>query len=56
MGTAGGEGRRGSVIYERSLASTRGREVSLGGWAFLFGEIVQYTQKRVSGIGEFEKR
>jgi len=51
-----GESKRASVVYERSLAATRGKEVSLGGWAFLFGEIVQYTQKRVSGIGEFEKR
>ncbi|GAA5846487.1 hypothetical protein JCM5353_008015 [Sporobolomyces roseus] len=31
-------------------------EVSLGAWMFLFGEIVQYTQKQVSGISEFEKR
>lgn len=35
---------------------SRGKEVGLGAWAFLFGEIVQYTQRRVSGIGEFEKR
>lgn len=28
----------------------------MGAWAFLFGEIVQYTQRQVSGISEFEKR
>ncbi|KAI5480899.1 TRAPP complex subunit Trs31 [Pseudohyphozyma bogoriensis] len=44
------------AIYERPLAKSRGSEVALGAWAFLFSEIVQYTQKKVSGIGEFEKR
>lgn len=38
------------------MAKARGTEVALGAWAFLFSEIIQYTQKRVSGIGEFEKR
>jgi len=64
--------KRTSIIYDRSLnkpkstsnstsLSTTGTsggvgEVSLGAWMFLFGEIVQYTQKQVSGISEFEKR
>lgn len=48
--------RRTSAIYDRPLVKSRGAEVSLGAWAFLFAEIVQYTQKRVSGISEFEKR
>ncbi|KAM0756471.1 TRAPP I complex [Meredithblackwellia eburnea MCA 4105] len=48
--------KRTSLIYDRPLAKSRGNEVSLGAWAFLFGEIIQYTQKRVSGVGEFEKR
>lgn len=48
--------KRTSLIYDRPLAKSRGAEVSAGAWAFLFSEIVQYTQKRVSGIGEFEKR
>lgn len=47
---------RTSVIYERNVIKSRGSEVNLGAWAFLFSEIIQYTQRRVSGIGEFEKR
>lgn len=48
--------KRTSVIYDRPVTKSRGAEVSLGAWAFLFAEIVQYTQKQVSGISEFEKR
>ncbi|GAA5867837.1 hypothetical protein JCM3774_005875 [Rhodotorula dairenensis] len=48
--------KRTTVIYDRPLAKTRGAEVNLGAWAFLFGEIVHYTQQRVSGISEFENR
>lgn len=48
--------RRTTTIYDRNVIKSRGSEVSLGAWAFLFSEIVQYTQRRVSGIGEFEKR
>ncbi|ORY88962.1 NO signaling/Golgi transport ligand-binding domain-containing protein [Leucosporidium creatinivorum] len=48
--------KRTSIIYDRPLPKARGTEVALGAWAFLFSEIIQYTQKRVSGIGEFEKR
>ncbi|KAK4700315.1 trafficking protein particle complex subunit 5, partial [Phenoliferia sp. Uapishka_3] len=48
--------KRTSLIYDRQLTKSRGSEVSAGAWAFLFSEIIQYTQKRVSGIGEFEKR
>lgn len=51
----GGE-KRTSSIYERNVIKSRGSEVSLGAWAFLFSEIVQYTQRRVSSVGEFEKR
>ncbi|KAI5120233.1 hypothetical protein M0805_000047 [Coniferiporia weirii] len=43
-------------IYERNLNKTRTAEVSLSAYAFLFSEIVQYTQKRVSGIGDLERR
>ena len=36
---------------------TKGRqEVSLSAYAFLFSEIVQYSQKRVSGIQDLEDR
>ncbi|GAA5897384.1 TRAPP subunit TRS31 [Sporobolomyces salmoneus] len=45
-----------SLIYDRPVTRSRGSEVSLGAWNYLFGEIVQYTQKQVSGISEFEKR
>jgi len=59
-GTAVGGGRKATgtstVIYDRPLTRSRGSEVSLGAWNYLFGEIVQYTQKQVSGISEFEKR
>ncbi|KAL8284126.1 hypothetical protein RQP46_004875 [Phenoliferia psychrophenolica] len=48
--------KRTALIYDRAVTKSRGAEVSAGAWAFLFSEIVQYTQKRVSGIGEFEKR
>ncbi|GAA5876825.1 hypothetical protein JCM16303_006298 [Sporobolomyces ruberrimus] len=56
---AGGNRRRanGSIYSDhKSLVKTRGNEISLGSWNYLFGEIVQYTQKQVSGISEFEKR
>lgn len=28
----------------------------MSAWAFMFSEVVQYTQKRVSGIGDLERR
>ncbi|KAF8665116.1 hypothetical protein AX16_000583 [Volvariella volvacea WC 439] len=43
-------------IYDRNLNKTRLAEVSLSAYAFLFSEIVQYTQKRVSGINDLERR
>ncbi|SCV71482.1 BQ2448_3070 [Microbotryum intermedium] len=48
--------RRMTLIYDRPITKSRGNEISLGAWSYLLAEIVQYTQKRVSGIGEFEKR
>lgn len=51
-----GLAKRTAAIYDRPVTKSRGAEVSLGAWAFLFGEIVHYTQQRVSGISEFEKR
>ncbi|KAH9927450.1 transporter particle subunit trs31 [Epithele typhae] len=36
-------------IYDRPLAKTRNAEVSAAAFAFLFSEVVQYTQKRVVG-------
>ena len=43
-------------IYDRNLNKTRTAEVSAAAFAFLFSEVVQYTQKRVSGIADLERR
>jgi hypothetical protein len=43
-------------IYDRPPNKIRTTEVSASAFAFLFSEIVQYTQKRVSGINDFERR
>jgi len=43
-------------IYDRPLNKTRAAEVSASAFAFLFSEVVQYTQKRVSGINDLERR
>ncbi|KAG1777362.1 NO signaling/Golgi transport ligand-binding domain-containing protein [Suillus clintonianus] len=43
-------------IYDRNLNKTRTSEVSASAFAFLFSEVVQYTQKRVSGINDLERR
>ncbi|KAH9486697.1 Transport protein particle subunit trs31 [Psilocybe cubensis] len=43
-------------IYDRNLNKTRGAEVSSAAFAFLFSEIIQYTQKRVSGINDLERQ
>ena len=43
-------------IYDRPLNKTRTAEVSASSFAFLFSEVVQYMQKRVSGIDDLERR
>ncbi|KAK2461730.1 hypothetical protein APHAL10511_006193 [Amanita phalloides] len=43
-------------IYDRNLNKSRSAEVSGSAFAFLFSEVVQYTQKRVSGINDLERR
>ncbi|KDQ54917.1 hypothetical protein JAAARDRAFT_38031 [Jaapia argillacea MUCL 33604] len=43
-------------IYDRPLNKTRTAEVSSSAFAFLFSEVVQYTQKRVAGITDLERR
>ncbi|EKM60699.1 uncharacterized protein PHACADRAFT_155795 [Phanerochaete carnosa HHB-10118-sp] len=43
-------------VYDRNLNKTRAAEVSASAFAFLFSEVVQYTQKRVSGIADLERR
>ncbi|KAI8903809.1 NO signaling/Golgi transport ligand-binding domain-containing protein [Gorgonomyces haynaldii] len=46
---------RKTQILDRSLNKTRNSQVSLSAFAFLFSEMLQYTQKRVTGIQDFEK-
>lgn len=43
-------------IYDRNLAKPRVSDVSGAAFSFLFSEVVQYTQKRVSGINDLERR
>lgn len=43
-------------IYDRNINKTRTSEVSASALAFLFSEVIQYTQKRVSGINDLERR
>ncbi|KAI8847657.1 NO signaling/Golgi transport ligand-binding domain-containing protein [Chytridium lagenaria] len=43
-------------ILDRNLSKTRASEVSLNAFAFLFSEMVQYSQKRVGGITDLEKK
>ncbi|KAF9903070.1 TRAPP subunit trs31 [Linnemannia zychae] len=43
-------------ILERHLNKTRGNEVSVNAFAFLFSEMLQYTQKRVNGIQDLERK
>ncbi|OZJ06404.1 hypothetical protein BZG36_00669 [Bifiguratus adelaidae] len=43
-------------ILERHLNKTKGAEVSLSAFTFLFSEVLQYTQKRVNGIQDLEKK
>ncbi|KAI9143791.1 NO signaling/Golgi transport ligand-binding domain-containing protein [Paraphysoderma sedebokerense] len=47
---------RKGPILERHLNKTKSAEVSLGAFAFLFSEIVQYSQKRVNGIQDLERK
>ncbi|KIJ45100.1 hypothetical protein M422DRAFT_75165 [Sphaerobolus stellatus SS14] len=45
-----------TTIYDRPLNKTRNAEVSASAFSFLFSEMIQYTQKRVSGIEDLERR
>ncbi|KAJ5782398.1 Transport protein particle (TRAPP) component [Penicillium paradoxum] len=44
------------TIYDRHLNRTRSAELSRASFAFLFGEMVTYAQRRVTGIQDLEKR
>ncbi|KAF9436895.1 TRAPP subunit trs31 [Entomortierella beljakovae] len=48
--------RANTNILERHLNKTRGAEVSVNAFAFLFSEMLQYTQKRVHGIQDLERK
>lgn len=43
-------------IYDRHLNKTRASEVSLSAYAFLYSEIVQYSQKNIKGIQALEQK
>lgn len=46
----------GKTIYHRPLNRAKGAELSQASFAYLFGEMVTYAQRRVKGIQELEQR
>lgn len=46
----------GKTIYHRSLQRAKAAELSQASFAYLFGEMVTYAQRRVQGIQELEQR
>ncbi|OGE53182.1 hypothetical protein PENARI_c008G11966 [Penicillium arizonense] len=44
------------TIYDRHLNRSRNAELSRASFAYLFGEMVTYAQRRVTGIQDLEKR
>ncbi|RFU30092.1 hypothetical protein B7463_g6259, partial [Scytalidium lignicola] len=46
----------GKTIYHRPLNRTKTAELSQASFAYLFGEMVTYAQRRVTGIQDLEKR
>lgn len=44
------------TIYDRHLNRSRNAELSRASFAYLFGEMVSYAQRRVTGIQDLEKR
>ena len=44
------------TIYHRPLNRSRTQELSQASFAYLFGEMVSYAQRRVTGIQDLEKR
>lgn len=43
-------------ILERNLNRTKGAEVAASSWAFMFAEIVSYSQSRVDSVADLERR
>jgi trafficking protein particle complex subunit 5 len=46
----------GKTIYHRPLNRSKTAEISQASFAYLFGEMVTYAQRRVKGIQELEQR
>lgn len=46
----------GKTIYHRPLNRSRTQELSQASFAYLFGEMVSYAQRRVTDIQDLEKR
>ncbi|KAK6593293.1 trafficking protein particle complex subunit 5 [Botrytis cinerea] len=46
----------GKTIYHRPLNRSKTQELSQASFAYLFGEMVSYAQRRVTGIQDLEKR
>lgn len=46
----------GKTIYHRPLNRTKTAELSHASFAYLFSEMVTYAQRKVTGIGDLEKR
>ncbi|CAM1507939.1 Fc.00g047870.m01.CDS01 [Cosmosporella sp. VM-42] len=46
----------GKTIYHRPLNRAKAAELSQASFAYLFGEMVTYAQRRVKGIQELEQR
>lgn len=44
------------TIYDHNLNRTRNAELSRASFAYLFGEMITYAQRRVTGITDLEKR
>lgn len=44
------------TIYDRNLNRSRNAELSRASFAYLFGEMVTYAQRRVTGIQDLERR
>ncbi|KAI9827790.1 MAG: TRAPP subunit trs31 [Thelocarpon impressellum] len=44
------------TIYDRNLNRSRTAELSRASFAYLFGEMITYAQRRVTGIQDLEKR
>jgi hypothetical protein len=44
------------TIYDRHLNRSRTAELSKSSFAYLFGEMVTYAQRRVTGIQDLERR